>query len=401
MSAEPLVSIVVPVYNAEKHLGQCLDSLLGQTHRAIEVICVDDGSTDGSANLLAEYAQRDTRVRPFRQENAGPGAARNRGIEEARGEYLYFLDADDWCDKTLVQKAVGALERTGADMAALPHCEFDVRVGKPLRARWSVLRNKFPNEVATWRDCPNWIFESFQNFPWNKMLRMSFVRENHLRYQDIYLTEDLMFAGAALVLASGIVQLDEALVYHRMGTGENTMAAKDNHPLDFIAAFRAFKAFLEERQLYEQLQVAYVNWAIGGSLYNLNTLNTYEAFRMVYDTLAQGEARDMGFFELENEQYQNDRYRAFVADLKDRSADEYLFRLFAATDAKRQEAVYRAETLSVEAKDLRSQLKKAKATAQKADKLRGSMEYRVGNTLCRIPRKILKAMRGARKSRKA
>lgn len=122
---------------------------------------------------------------------------------------------------------------------------------------------------------------------------------------------------------------------------------------------------------------------------------------MVYDTLAQGEARDMGFFELEDEQYQNDRYRAFVADLKDRSADEYLFRLFAATDAKRQEAVYRAKTLSAETKDLRSQLKKAKATAQKADKLRGSMEYRVGNTLCRIPRKIQKAMRGARKSRKA
>ena len=400
MSTEPLVSIVVPVYNAEKHLGQCLDSLLSQTHRNVEIICIDDGSTDGSASLLADYAQKDARVRLFRQRNAGPGAARNRGIDEARGEYLYFLDADDWCDETLIQKAVGALERTGADMAALPHCEFDVRVGKPLRVRWSVLRNKFPNEVATWRDCPHWVFESFQNFPWNKMLRMSFVRENRLRYQDIFLTEDLMFAGPALVLAGGIVQLDEALVYHRMGTGENTMAAKDSHPLDFIAAFCAFRTFLKEQQLYEPLQVAYVNWAIGGSLYNLNTLNTYEAFRAVYNTLAQGAAQDMGFFELEDDQYQNDRYRAFIADLKERSADEYLFRLFAAADAKRQEAAYRAETLSAEVKDLKSQLKKTKAAAQKADKLRGSMEYRVGNTLCRIPRKIQRAMRGAKGNRK-
>lgn len=366
MSTEPLVSIVVPVYNAEKHLGQCLGSLLGQTHHAIEIICIDDGSTDGSADLLASYAERDARVRSFRQSNAGPGVARNRGIEEARGDYLYFLDADDWCDATLVEKAVGALERTGADMAALPHCEFDVRVGKPLRVRWSVLRNKFPSEVATWRDCPNWVFESFQNFPWNKMLRMNFVRENHLRYQDIYLTEDLMFAGPALVLASGIVQLDEALVYHRMGTGENTMAAKDSHPLDFIAAFCSFRTFLKKQQLYEPLQVAYVNWAIGGSLYNLNTLNTYEAFRTVYNTLAQGAAQDLGFFELEDAQYQNDRYRSFIADLKEHSADEYLFRLFAATDAKRQEAAYRAETLSAEAEDLKSQLKKNKGRSAKS-----------------------------------
>ena len=121
MADEPLVSVVVPVFNAEKHLGQALDSLLAQTHGNLEVICVDDGSTDGTPQLLADYASRDGRVRIFNQENAGPGVARNRGIERARGDYLYFLDADDWCDPSLLEKAVALLERTGANIAALPH----------------------------------------------------------------------------------------------------------------------------------------------------------------------------------------------------------------------------------------------------------------------------------------
>ena len=187
MADEPLVSVVVPVFNAEKHLGQALDSLLAQTHGNLEVICVDDGSTDGTPQLLADYASRDDRVRVFNQENAGPGAARNRGIERARGDYLYFLDADDWCDPSLLEKAVALLERTGADIAALPHCEFDERYGVPLRASWSILRDKFPAEVVTWRDNPDWVLESFGNFPWNKVLRMNFVRDNHLRYQEIHL----------------------------------------------------------------------------------------------------------------------------------------------------------------------------------------------------------------------
>ena len=90
------VSIIIPVYNAASWLGACLDSVLGQTLRNIEVICVDDGSTDGSAGILEACAARDPRVRVLRQpENAGQGAARNRGLEESVGEYAYFMDADD------------------------------------------------------------------------------------------------------------------------------------------------------------------------------------------------------------------------------------------------------------------------------------------------------------------
>lgn len=414
----PLVSIVVPVYNAERDLTQCLDSLLGQTYRNLEVICVDDGSFDGSAALIAGYAARDPRLRLIRQENAGPGVARNRGIEEAQGAYLYCFDADDWCDPTLIEKAVALLERTEADLAVLPHCEYDERVGAPLRVSWTVLRGKFPDEVISWRDNPDWILESCQNFPWNKVLRMDFVRKHQLRYQDLYLTEDLMFAGPAVLLANRIAQLDEALVFHRKGTGQNTMAAKDNHPLDFLAAFLAFKTFLEEQGLYEPLQKTYASWAAGGCLYNLNTLNTAEAFQLVYRTLAEGGAKDLGLFDVAPSDYLTERYGAFVEDLKQLSSDEYLFKLYGTTEDIRQRAVYRAAVRLDELRDLRAQLaqerqrheaaeKKLKQRLKKKDAAlkearqqakaaKSTAEYRVGRALCRIPRKLQALTRSKR-----
>ena len=92
----PLVSVIVPVYNMSKYLRQCLDSVLSQTLKEIEIICVDDGSTDDSLEILSEIAVKDSRVRVLQQENKGSGAARNYGISEARGEYIAFMDSDDW-----------------------------------------------------------------------------------------------------------------------------------------------------------------------------------------------------------------------------------------------------------------------------------------------------------------
>ena len=399
MADNPLVSVVVPVFNTEKHLGQALDSLLAQTHGNLEVICVDDGSTDGTPQLLADYASRDDRIRLLTQENAGPGAARNRGIAEARGDYLYFLDADDWRDPTLIEKAAALLERTGADIAALPHCEFDERYSVPVRVSWSILRDKFPAEVVSWRDNPDWVLESFGNFPWNKVLRMDFVRDNHLRYQEIYLTEDLMFCAPALVLAKSIAQLDEALVYHRKGTGENTMAGKDRHPLDFLSAFLALRAWLEERDLYAPLQTAYLNWAAGGCQYNLNPLNTYDAFTLVYDTLAKSGARDLGLLDADPVLFQSDRNRAFVEDLQHLSADEYLFNLHSTTEDIRQRAVYRAAVRLDEIRDLKNRLAKAEKDAKAGARAEKSAEYRVGRAVCRLPRKIQRIARNFRKGR--
>ena len=123
--AQKLVSIIVPVYNCERFLPECIDSLLAQTYENIEIICVNDGSTDKSSQLLANYATKDNRIHLISQENAGPGPARNRGIELATGEYITFFDADDWCKPSLVESAVKRIDETQADMVVLPYNVFD------------------------------------------------------------------------------------------------------------------------------------------------------------------------------------------------------------------------------------------------------------------------------------
>ncbi len=113
---DPLVTIIIPVYNAEKYLEKCLNSVLNQTMSEIEVIVVNDGSKDSSEEMALKYSRIDPRLRVITQENSGPSAARNRGLREAKGEYICFYDADDWVLPEAVAELYLAAERTNADI---------------------------------------------------------------------------------------------------------------------------------------------------------------------------------------------------------------------------------------------------------------------------------------------
>lgn len=116
-----MISIIVPIYNAEQWLEKCLDSLLGQTYRDIEIICVDDGSQDRSASVLADYSIKDYRIKVIRQDNKGLSLARNRGMEEAQGEWLMFVDSDDWIDTTTCEKAIKLATSHKLDVVLWPY----------------------------------------------------------------------------------------------------------------------------------------------------------------------------------------------------------------------------------------------------------------------------------------
>lgn len=102
--AEKLVSIIVPVYNTETYLNQCIDSILAQTYHNLEIIIIDDGATDNSADICESYS--DSRIIVYHTENRGLSAARNYGIDKSHGEYIYFVDSDDWIDADLIEKAM-------------------------------------------------------------------------------------------------------------------------------------------------------------------------------------------------------------------------------------------------------------------------------------------------------
>ncbi len=152
------VSVVIAVYNAETFLRQCLDSVAGQTLRDMEIICVNDGSTDGSLKVLEEYARQDSRFYIYTKENEGLGgaSARNYGLERARGEYVSILDSDDFFEPDMLEKAVGKADRTGADFVIFGGFEYDNKNGNTYKVT-SILNEKaIPDkEVFSCHDCPD------------------------------------------------------------------------------------------------------------------------------------------------------------------------------------------------------------------------------------------------------
>lgn len=183
-----LVSILVPVYNAEAYIERCLDSILGQTHRNIEVICIDDGSQDSSPIILDDYAARNpSRVVVEHRSNSGAAAARNRAIELASGDYLAFVDNDDWIEPDYIEVLLAAAIRSGAEVVCSGYCRPDCN---------NTIRVKLlPQPEKEWS---RYAVEA----AWSKLYLASFVKGQHLVFLDTNIGEDLYFSLPAIELAN-------------------------------------------------------------------------------------------------------------------------------------------------------------------------------------------------------
>ena len=178
------LSIIIPVYNVEKYLAECLDSCLNQDIPAeeYEIICVNDGSPDGCAGILEEYQKKHSNIRVFYQENAGLSAARNTGIAAARGDYLWFVDSDDFIQENVLGRLVEIRAHTAADRISFRHYEFEERLnaGEQAARKAQSLRPK---------DAPS------GNLLCESLFKRSFLEEHHLRFlPGVAYVEDGLFA---------------------------------------------------------------------------------------------------------------------------------------------------------------------------------------------------------------
>ena len=266
------VSVVVPVYNAEKYLRECLDSILNQTLKELEIYCVDDGSNDNSVGIIKEYQEKDSRVHFLEQSHKGGGAARNLGMQHAKGEYISFIDADDYIDETMYQKLYDKCNETEADMAVCS-VRFLFQATGAIRDSVDGLRveNLPDKEVFSYKDMPDKIFNTFHNWAWNKLFRLSFIKEHQIQFQEVFRTNDLLFTNTALMEANRIATLDEYLIYYRIDPkGTNCQSSNERHLTDFAKAFLALKNYLTERGKYEEVKHSYINHAVDGCIANMN-----------------------------------------------------------------------------------------------------------------------------------
>ncbi|NPD32570.1 glycosyltransferase [Eggerthellaceae bacterium zg-997] len=233
--ADPLVSVIVAVYNTERFLEECLESVLAQSMSDFELICVNDGSTDESAVILARFAAVDARVRVIERPNGGLSAARNTGLDAACGRYVLFLDSDDFIDPTLLERTVEASEAADAQL-----CVFDYRLHFEDTGRSALHRDQelFARLAV---DAPF----SLETQPalagfvgaWDRLYRRDFIEAQGLRFEEGRLYEDVPFWAAALAAAERITLVHEQLLsYRRNVAGSITQgeAASARHKADFL-----------------------------------------------------------------------------------------------------------------------------------------------------------------------
>lgn len=202
------VSVIVPVYNTEDYLPKCLDSLVGQILQDIEIICVDDGSTDKSIDVIRKYQDNDSRVKLLTQQHSRQGAARNLGTKFAKSEYIGFVDSDDWVDKDYFEKLYYAAKKFDSDIALATN----VRIGNgKTKKRLDISEEIFVTALAEkFEICKHWQNEC----PTNKIYRRDFLLSNNIVWPEDIFCEDKPFTTEAVYFANGIVTVPGVHYYY-------------------------------------------------------------------------------------------------------------------------------------------------------------------------------------------
>lgn len=299
------VSVVIPVYNGGACLAQCLDSVRAQTLRDIEVICVDDGSTDETPAILARYAAQDPRFQVVRQENAGPGAARNTGLAQAAGEYLIFLDADDRFEPDFLEVMVARARETGADVTVCPSVEFDHATGRERDGAWMLKAGLVPGGVFTPAQAADHLFQFTYGWPWDKLYRRAFIVEAGLSYPPLPNSEDLVFVFQSLALAGQIALVDKPLVAHRMGRGGSVSNSRHRDPEVPWQALELLRDGLKVRGVYDAFEKSFLNWAMEFLVWNVANMGDRAAQRRYFYKLKGEWLPAMAFDRHPRDYYEN------------------------------------------------------------------------------------------------
>lgn len=258
-----LVSVIVPVYKVERYLRKCLDSVCNQTYQNIEIILVDDGSPDSCGEICESYKETDSRIKVIHKENAGLGMARNSGIKIACGDYVMFVDSDDWIDEDMIEKLVTSIEMSNADMAI---CSF-----KKCISDNKIIEIKKEDKVRSYDDSES-IFKNVlcpilgngasrgktderEMCVWTNLYKMSLINKDNISFvsEREYLTEDFFFNVPYILACKKIVRIPDCLYNYRYNEQSLSNAYRENKiDLLYIMTVCAIK-FFEERNLTEHI----------------------------------------------------------------------------------------------------------------------------------------------------
>ena len=237
------ISVIVPVYKVEKYLPQCIDSILAQTYKDFELILIDDGSPDNCGKMCDEYAQRDARVRVIHQKNGGLSAARNAGIDMAKGEYIAFVDSDDYVSEEYLEKLYSCLVCNNADISICGMLSFFD--GKKLDSAESIKKDR---TVMTGREACLSIYKMDGRVPvmaWGKMYKASLF--DNIRYPNGLIHEDDATTPRLFYKAKNVAMFADALYFYRAREDSITNATFSAKRFDGVKAVDICIDFFSEK----------------------------------------------------------------------------------------------------------------------------------------------------------
>ena len=265
------VSVIIPIYNMEKYIRQCVYSIQSQSLKDIEILCINDGSTDGSIKIIEEMALEDKRIRIITQEHKGVAEARNTGIDLASGDYLSILDADDFFEENMLENAFKRASSCEADI-----CMFQSKryidgkievVSNSVRTEW------IPKKVFCALDVKDRIFSLGPLWAWDKLYKRELIQNNNIKFQNLRSTNDARFVCIAFVLAKRICVCENAFAIHRIGRKDSLSSTREKSWDCFYKAIESTSETLKELNLYDTYVHALRNWILEFSIWNLMTLS--------------------------------------------------------------------------------------------------------------------------------
>ena len=295
MSQETLkVSVIIPVYNDEKYLRECLDSVVNQTLKEIEIICVDDGSTDGSLAILREYEARDKRITVLTQPHTNAGAARNHGLRHATGEYLSFLDSDDFFESDMLETAYRRGKEQNAEIVVF-HCNFYNESAQAFGSTIGALHEENLPECRPFsgKQVKRNIFGTFVGWAWDKLFLREYIAENQICFQEQRTTNDMLFTYFALAKAERITIEEKVLAHHRIHIFTSLQETRAESWMCFYEALCALRDALKNAGIFEHYERDFVNYCVGFSLWNLKTL-PWPIQEELYNSLKLGWFENLG-----------------------------------------------------------------------------------------------------------
>ena len=269
------VSVVIPVYNVEKYIRECLDSLVNQTLKDIEFICIDDGSFDNSVRIIEEYAKNDSRFVVLKQENQGPGQARNRGIENARGEFIAFVDPDDKLELGALEALYLLAKKQNVQVVQFNFTEFGEFTKDKLNSFYKKYKKAYnydikKNKMFSWKDisCEN-LLVNIDFRVWNRFYSTKFIRDYGLSFAPTKCGEDQLFVIKMLFNASKIYFLNKSLYWYRLRPG-SIVNSKSKLNFAVFTNLKMVESFFEEKGFLPELKSILCQYKIYRLIWHYN-----------------------------------------------------------------------------------------------------------------------------------